>query len=220
MNVLIFAPHPDDEVLGVGGTIAKRAADGDNVTVCVVTRGYPPRYDADFIEKSVEEAKKAHKLLGVQNTIWNNFPTLELDDGKLHKIIEVFGQAIDKVNPDEIFIPHHGDMHLEHRLVSEAAMVALRPKNFFKPHRILAYETMSETHWNIPSAHNDFSPNVYEDITHTLSKKMEALRTFTTQIEEFPATRSTAAVEALAKVRGAVANVSAAEAFMLIREVR
>ena len=111
-------------------------------------------------------------------------------------------------------------MHIDHRMVVEAAMVALRPVTFPKLQAIYAYETLSETAWDIPNTVNEFIPNVFEDISGTLEKKVQALRVFASQMAPFPAARSPEAAEALARYRGALAGVNAAEAFSLIREIR
>jgi LmbE family N-acetylglucosaminyl deacetylase len=122
--------------------------------------------------------------------------------------------------PDEVYIPHRGDMQLDHQMVVDAAMVALRPKYKHIVKRIYAYETLSETGWNIPNTTNEFIPTVYEDISNTISKKLEAMNIFQSQLAEFPAARSLGAIKALAKYRGATVNVTAAEAFTLIREIK
>ena len=99
-------------------------------------------------------------------------------------------------------------------------MVALRPKYSFAPSRIYAYETLSETGWNIPNVQNEFIPNAYVDISEQLDGKLRAMKYYASQMEEFPAARSLEAIEALARFRGAVMNRRAAEAFMLVREIR
>ena len=132
------------------------------------------------------------------------------------KIVEL----VKKINPDEVYIPHRGDMQIDHQMVADAAMVAVRPRGEHYPKRIYAYETLSETGWNIPNTVNEFIPTVYEDITDTFDKKIEAMSIFESQLSPFPAARSIGAIKALAKFRGATVSVKAAEAFSLIREVK
>ena len=129
-------------------------------------------------------------------------------------------QAVRRVLPDEVYIPHRGDMQLDHKMIADAAMVALRPKYEHVVRRIYAYETLSETGWDVPNTVNEFIPNVYEDVSEFLPKKLEAMGIFKSQTAEFPAARSIGAVEALARYRGASVNVPAAEAFSLIREIK
>ncbi len=220
MIVLIIAPHPDDEIIGVGGTIAKRTASGDEAYVCVVTKGIPPIFDEKFVEQGRRECRKADAMLGVKETIFLDFPAVMLETIPRYQFNERIGKIVQQIKPDEVYIPHRGDMQIDHQMVVDAVMVALRPKYAHVVRRIYAYETLSETGWNIPNTTNDFIPTVYEDISETLRKKIEAMCIFKSQLAEFPATRSLGAIEALAKYRGAMVNIRAAEAFSLIREIK
>ncbi len=220
MNVLIIAPHPDDEVLGVGGTIAKRANNGDNVYVCVVTKAGEPLFSSELVEQGRSECREADKFLGVKETFFLDFPAVRLEEVPRYKLNEGLMQAVQRVKPDEVYIPHRGDMQLDHKMIVDAVMVALRPKYDHIVKRIYAYETLSETGWDIPNTVNEFIPNVYEDISETLENKLKAMGIFKSQCGEFPAARSLGAIEALAKYRGATVNLRAAEAFSLIREIK
>lgn len=220
MRILIIAPHPDDEVIGVGGIIAKRAASGDEVYVCVVTKGCPPLFDVELVEKGREECRKADKLLGVCETIFLDFPAVMLETVPRYELNGKISEVIQKIKPQEVYIPHRGDMQIDHQMVVDAAMVGLRPKYEHTVERIYAYETLSETGWNVPNIQNEFIPTVYEDISKYLTLKLEAMKVFVTQLGEFPNARSLKAMEALARFRGATVNVMAAEAFSLIREIK
>lgn len=220
MNVLVIAPHPDDEILGVGGTIAKRAMNGDSVYVCVVTKAGEPLFREELVEQGRKECREADHLLGVEETFFLDFPAVRLEEVPRYKLNEGLMQAVQRVKPDEVYIPHRGDMQLDHKMIVDAVMVALRPKYNHVVKRIYAYETLSETGWDIPNTVNEFIPTVYEDISENLKKKLDAMSLFQSQIEEFPAARSLEAIEALAKFRGAVVNLRAAEAFALIREIK
>ena len=220
MKVLVFAPHPDDEIIGIGGTIAKKAAIGDDVYVCIVTSGQPPIYSDEATLIVQDEARRADNHLGVKETIFLNFPAVMLETVPRYKLNESISKVIQMIAPDEVYIPHRGDMQIDHQIVVDAAMVALRPKYDHVIKRIYAYETLSETGWNIPNTVNEFIPTVYEDITNTIKNKLGAMRIYTTQLAEFPAARSLEAIEALARFRGATVNVKAAEAFSLIREIK
>ena len=220
MNVLVFAPHADDEVLGVGGTIAKRAAAGDCVYVCVVTCGKPPLYTEERTKEVQRECREADRLLGVKETIFLNFPSVMLESVPRYELNAAIMSVVKRTAPDEVYLPHRGDMQLDHKLIVDACMVALRPKNAYSFKRIYAYETLSETGWDIPNTTNEFIPTVYEDISDTLSRKLNAMKVFEIQLDEFPAARSIAALEALARYRGATVNCVAAEAFSLIREIK
>ena len=220
MKVLVIAPHPDDEIIGTGGTIAKRSAAGDEVFVCIVTKGYPPIFDEDFISQGRRECLEADKLLGVRETVFLDFPAVMLETVPRYQFNGAMCDVVSRLRPDEVYIPHRGDMQLDHQVVVDAAMVALRPKYQHVVKRVYAYETLSETGWNIPNTVNEFIPNVYENIADTLENKLRAMAVFQSQLEQFPAARSLEAMKALAKFRGATVNVPAAEAFSLVREIK
>lgn len=220
MKVLVIAPHPDDEIIGVGGTIAKRVKSGDEVYVCVVTKGQEPIFSKESVGKVREECRKADAELGVKNTIFLDFPAVMLETVPRYQLNGRIAEVIQCIMPHEVYIPHRGDMQLDHQMVVDASMVALRPKYSHVVSRIYAYETLSETGWNIPNVTNEFIPTVYEDISETINKKLSAMNVFKTQLGDYPNARSIEAIDALAKYRGSTVNVFAAEAFSLIREVK
>ena len=220
MRVLVIAPHPDDEIIGVGGTIAKRVKAGDEVYVCVVTKGQEPMFKKEFIEQGRKECRAADAKLGVTETIFLDYPAVMLETVPRHELNGKISDLIQQLKPEEVFIPHRGDMQLDHQMVVDAVMVAVRPRGDYYPKRVCAYETLSETGWNIPNTVNEFIPTVYEDVSEFMDIKLKAMRIFESQLGTFPEARSIGAIEALAKFRGATVNVMAAEAFSLIREIR
>lgn len=219
MNVLIFAPHRDDEIIGVGGTILKRKAAGDRVAVCIVTasEGYEV---SDFVKTVHSEMLAAHEYCGVDKYYGLPFNPIILETYPRKNLNNAMMDVIKQEKPDEVYIPFWGDMQKDHRVVTEAAMVVMRAKYNHPIKRIYAYETLSETGINLPTQENTFIPNVFEDITDYLDEKLKTFSFFKTQIADFPDLRSLEAVEALAKFRGATVNVKAAEAFMLVRETK
>ena len=219
MNVLVIAPHADDEILGVGGTLAKFIGAGNSVYVCIASRGCEPLFSKEFVESIVKEAIACHKLLGVKKTFFFDFPAAMLEKANRNEINDKLYEVIDEVKPDIAFIPHYGDMQKDHEIIAKACMVALRPKYQHKVKAIYSYETVSETEWNIPHATNTFIPNVYIDISDYILKKMEAMEQYKSQLSDFPNPRSLEALEALAKYRGSTINVRAAESFALIRQI-
>lgn len=219
-KVLVIAPHPDDEVLGVGGTMARLAHQGHDIFVAIVTHGDPSMFDPGFIEQGRQEALKAHRLLGVRDTIFmEGFPAALLDTVPHSQLNEAFRKVLNDVKPQILFIPFNGDIHLDHRLVFESALVAARPNSTQQVQAIYAYETLSETNWNAPPLTPGFLPNTYFDISAFLEVKLEAMRVYQTQLKLFPHERSIKAIRALARLRGATVGFEAAEAFVLIRSV-
>ncbi|MCD2136463.1 PIG-L deacetylase family protein [Salinicoccus halitifaciens] len=216
MKVLVFAPHNDDEVLGVGGTIAKYVKAGHSVYVCEVTSTPDP----EWTKEEQTQAKAAHEFLGVEETIFLNLPMIGLRhydtaefNGKVHDVVQ-------QVQPEVVFLPHKGDMNFDHAEVTYSAMVALRPFNVPNLKEVLAYETLSETEWNTPTVDNVFMPNVFIDITDTIEDKLKAMEFYKGELKAFPHPRSLEAMRALSVYRGSTINVNHAEAFMLLRSVR
>ncbi len=219
-KLLVIAPHPDDEILGCGGTMIKNIQNGNEVFVCIVTKGPQPMFPVEIVEKTRQDARDCHRKIGVKNTFFLDFPSVYLEECHRYELNDSILKVVREVMPDEVYIPHWGDMQKDHQIVADACMVALRPKYEPKVRRIYSYETMSETAWNAPNVQNEFMPNVYVDISDTLESKLTALSFFETQLSDFPDARSIEAIEALAKYRGALMHLKAAEAFMLIRELK
>ena len=219
MNVLVIAPHRDDEMLGVGGTILKHKAAGDRVAVCVVAARAGEKLSPN-VEKLHQGMLKAHAFCGVDEYIGLPYRSSELERVPRKEFNQAILDVIVKTRPEEVYLPFWGDMQVDHRAVTEAAMVALREKYDHPVRRICVYETLSETGIGLPVEGSAFIPDVFVDITDYLEDKKKALGFYSTQIHEFPDLRSLEAIEALARYRGATVNVKAAEAFMLVREVR
>ena len=219
MNILVIATHPDDEVLGCGGTIARHASRGDRVDVLVVTRGAPDLYSDEQVKALRKELESAHSILGIAAAHFLDFPAPKLDLVPAHELADAIGAQIGSIRPSIAYLPHRGDLHADHRCVFEAALVAARPIGDRIVRKLMSYETLSETEWAAPVAEDAFLPSVFIEITACLEKKKQALAAYRSQLREFPHPRSLQAVESLARLRGSTAGVQAAEAFQLIREI-
>lgn len=220
MKVLVIAPHADDEIIGVGGTIIKHIKNGDRVYVCIVTKGAKPLFSEETVNTIRRETIECHTKIGIEKTYFLEFPSVMLESVNRYELNNRISDVIQEVCPNEVYIPHIGDMQKDHQMVTEAAMVGLRPKYKHRIERIYAYETLSETGWNIPNVQNEFIPNVYVDISNEMQEKLKAMECYASQLGTFPEARSLEAIEALAKFRGTTANISRAEAFSLIREIK
>ena len=218
-DVAVIAPHPDDEVLGCGGTMARLAAQGSRVYVVTVTRGQPPDFAPDAVEQVQAEALDAHRLLGVAESHFLDLPAARLDTVGQAQVNAALGGLLDRLAPDTLFLPFTGDIHHDHQIVFMAAMVWARPRHARSPARILAYETLSETNWFAPPATPPFLPTVFIDIADTLQLKLDAFAAYRSQTKIFPDERSPEAIEALARMRGATVYRPAAEAFAAVRLV-
>jgi LmbE family N-acetylglucosaminyl deacetylase len=218
-RALVIAPHPDDEVLGCGGVLARLADAGKATHVAIVTEGRAPQYTAAHAATLGKETRAAQALLGITDVHYIGLPAAALDQVAHAAVNSLIAELVTSVAPDTLFVPFGGDVHLDHQLVFASAMVAARPNRETYPVRILAYETMSETNWNAPGISPAFVPNVFIDISTTLDRKLAAMAAYKSQVRPLPSERSIEALAALARVRGSTVYRSAAEAFMLIREV-
>jgi LmbE family N-acetylglucosaminyl deacetylase len=216
-NTLIIAPHPDDEVLGCGGTIKRLSSGGTEVFVLIATRGKIGMYSEGSIVNTRSDAKRAHKILGVAETRFLDFPAPDLDLVSIAEISDAISSIIKEFDVSTVYMPHHGDIHNDHKVVFQAGLVAARPLNGNPVKRIFSYETLSETEWAAPFGNNSFVPTFFVNITDHLSAKLEAMKCFRTQLREFPNPRSLEAIKALANFRGSTVGLNHAEAFMTIR---
>lgn len=218
-KILVIAPHPDDEVLGCGGIIKKFSEIGHQVYILVVTRGTSKYYSEERINNVRNEAKNAHKILGVQETLFLNYPAPELDTVSVSEISKSFSEIIQKLQINTIFLPHRGDIHHDHAIVFNAGIVASRPVGKYTVSEVYSYETLSETEWAPPFGDDAFIPNYFINVTEQFEYKLKAFECFKSQIRPFPNSRSLEAIESLAKYRGATVGFKRAEAFMLIRKI-
>ena len=219
-DILIIAPHPDDEVFGCGGTMARHADAGDRVHVVVVTRGSPEVFPPQSVDIVRAEAAQAHRLLGVASCRYLDFPAPKMDQIAGHTVADKLRQLILQIRPEVIYVPHCGDIHADHKAVFWAACVAARPAVDFQVSRVLSYETLSETEWGPPSGGSAFTPTVFVDIAAQLERKLQSASAYVSQLKDAPHPRSLACLKALARFRGSTACIEAAEAFVHVRETQ
>lgn len=218
-TALVIAPHPDDEVLGAGGTIAALAAHGCQVHVLVASQDLPPLYLADTAEKIRNEAQRAHSALGVKNTEFLPHPSVELARMGVAELNSGIQKAVDRLQPDLVLAPFP-DRHLDHKAVFEAAMVASRPiGSGCAISTVALYETLSETHWNVPHIEADFVPDWFVDISDHIDAKLAAFSAYASQVQDYPGPRSLRALEALATFRGSQVSLEFAESFQTVRRI-
>jgi N-acetylglucosamine malate deacetylase 1 len=218
-RVLVIAPHPDDEVLGCGGAIARHADQGDEVQILVMTRGAAELYPLDHEEEVRQEAKSAHAVLGVANVCFLDFPAPKLDTIPGYQLADAIASVIRNFQPQTVYLPHRGDIHVDHQKVYQATLVAARPINRCSVRQLLCYETLSETEWAPPWSDTAFVPNVFVNISDYLDLKLKAMHCYQSELQSAPHPRSIQAIETLAKLRGTTVNLPAAEAFMLVRHI-
>jgi len=223
-RVLVLAPHNDDETLGVGATMAKHVANGDEVFVSVLTSidENNPVMKPNKPEIRAE-TKQAMEILGVNynNVIYRDLPNVLLNDEPMYKVNKVVVDVVKEVGPDVLYIPFINDLHKDHREIVYAAQVAARTCTDFGRNikEVMMYETLSETHWNIESVEGGFLPNVFNEIYDFLDLKLQAVQAYKSLLKFFPDVRSVEALRSLAIVRGAIVGMRAAEGFMLVRKL-
>lgn len=217
-NVLIVVAHADDEVLGCGGTIAKRVASGDAVQLLILADGVSSRPDAvssDAVLRS-EAAEVAAKILGIHNTVRLDMPDNSLDSLPLLQVVRAIENVIQKIKPNIIYTHHYGDLNIDHRVTHQAVMTACRPLPGTCIKEIYTFEALSSTEWNSPFVH-PFIPQLFVDITDYVHTKMTALNAYSSEMRLAPHSRSFEHIHALALHRGHSAGLTAAEAFMVMR---
>jgi LmbE family N-acetylglucosaminyl deacetylase len=219
-NVLVVAPHSDDETLGCGGTILRHREAGDRIHWLLVTVSHVDYggFTAERIaerEKEIERVAAHYRFDSVTSL---GFPATMIDSMPLGQLVGAVSKVFRSIEPNVLYLPYRGDVHSDHTTTFDA--VAACTKWFRHPYvkRVLCYEAISETEFGINPDSNGFRPNVFVDITPYFEKKLEIMREYAGELGEFPFPRSEQVVRAVASYRGATAGVEAAEAFMLLRE--
>ena len=230
MKILVIVAHPDDEVLGMGGTIAKHSANKDKIHVVYLTQGIKSRRSVknqtryeikekdekiinNEIEKLKKNALKSNKILGVKDTKFYDLPDNELDSIPRLKIIKIIEKEIERIKPEIVYTNHYGDLNIDHRLVYEACLTACRPIKSKNP-QLITFGVISSMEWNFP---NSFNPNYFVNITNYVKLKIRAMKAYENEIRKFPHPRSIENIEITAKKMGTICGKKYSEAFEIIR---
>ncbi len=217
-NVLVVAAHPDDEVLGCGGTIARHIENGDKVSVVFMSDGVNSRANVKDNEEDErrECAKKASEILGAQPPRFLNFPDNRMDSVALLDIVQSLEAVIEEIYPEVIYTHHIGDLNIDHQVTSQAVMTACRPLPNSCIREIYSFEVLSSTEWS-NSYDSTFRPNYFVDIESVKQKKLSALQAYQKEMRGYPHSRSIESVQALMSIRGSSVGLLAAEGFVLNR---
>ena len=218
MKTLVVAPHPDDEILGCGGTLLRRKAEGAKLGWLIAT-GISEKagWSVECVQKRDVEIEKVAEMVGFDQVFNLRVPSSQLDSIPMNDLINKFSDVFREFQPQEVFLPCCSDVHSDHRLVFDASVACTKWFRYPTVNRVLAYETISETEFNL-NQDNSFCPNYYFDITEFLERKLEIMSIYSTELGDFPFPRSIKAIRALAEFRGSTAGFAAAEAFQLLRE--
>lgn len=225
MKVLVVAAHPDDEVLGCGGSIARLTQEGHDVYIAILGEGITSRYDkheqADqgIIKDLQNRSRQVSKLLGVKELCLYDLPDNRFDTVPLLNIIKTVEKLINRFNPKIVYTHHGGDLNIDHVITHRAVMTATRPAGNCPVTEIYAFEVPSSTEWAFGQFQPAFQPNVFLDISDTLEIKIQAMQIYESEARNFPHPRSPEALQALAKHWGSAVGVGTAEALELVRLV-
>lgn len=222
MKILVVAAHPDDEVLGCGGTIARHVSEGDEVYCLILGDGITARNldkkEADKQLKQLKEhSKKSAKILGIKQIYFNGFKDLYFDTIPLLEVVKCVEKYKNQIRPDIIYTHHYGDLNIDHQITYKAALTATRPMEGETVKKIYSFEIPSSTEW---AFNNTFKPNVFVDVSNTMWKKIEAFQCYTSEIRESPHPRSVISLKNMAYRWGGIVNLWYVEAFELVREIR
>ena len=218
MKTVVVAPHPDDEVLGTGGTLLRRKAEDETIAWLIVT-GITGEmgWSEEKINQRAHEIKRVTELFGFDSVFELKFPTTQLDQVPMSDLVAAISNVFKKFEPEEVFVPHPADVHADHRMVFDAVASCTKWFRYLSVKRVLAYETLSETDFGLGTSQS-FRPNVFVNIEPYLDDKIRAMDIYASEIGEFPFPRSHEAIQALAILRGAASGFKTAEAFELLRE--
>ncbi len=225
-KVLVVAAHPDDEVLGVGGTILSHSKHGDIIHIMIMAEGITSRSEKRDVEGSRNELVELHakcekvsEALGAEKLIMCKFPDNRMDGVELLDVVKEIEKEVDSFEPDIVYTHHAGDVNVDHAITHNAVITACRSMPGCSVKTILFFETLSSTEWQIQTSDKIFYPNWFIDVSDTFEQKQKVLHLYESEMREFPHTRSYMAVENLAHLRGCTIGAEYAEAFMLGRNI-
>lgn len=219
MRVLIFAAHPDDELLGLGGTVAKHVDAGDDVVAVIASEGASARYADGAAGVLEQHCRAAAKILGIRDLHFLGLGDQRLDTKPMIEVTQALESVMRTVRPDAVYLHHWGDLNRDHRVVAEAALVACRPVGPDYPSRLYCFETPSSSEWSAPDPACHFVPTRFVDVTATIERKLAAMACYTTELRPAPHPRSLEALRARAATWGHTVGRPYAEAFVVVREL-
>lgn len=218
IKTIVVAPHPDDEVFGVGGTLLRRKAEGAKVAWLVMTAiSVESGWNECKVTERNDEINRITEIFGFDQVYRCNFAPAQLDRVPMSNLVSRISEVFKSFEPEEVFVPHSSDAHSDHRIVFNAATACTKWFRYPSISRVLAYETVSETDFGL-GPELAFRPNVFVDIEQFLETKLGAMEVYKSELGAFPFPRNRETIQALAALRGAASGFRAAEAFELLRE--
>jgi LmbE family N-acetylglucosaminyl deacetylase len=224
-TVLVIAAHPDDEVLGCGGTIARRVDEGHEVHILILGEGITSRYenreeaDQERLDALATTSREVSAFLGAEEAHLHDFPDNRFDTVPLLDVVKRIEDVIEAVRPEVVFTQHGGDLNIDHNVVYRATLTATRPMTDCPVEKVYAYEVASSTEWAFQEFSPPFRPNTFLDISETLEKKIDAMEMYESEARSYPHPRAPESLRAIARNWGRTAGLQAAEAFELVRSI-
>ena len=221
-KIVVIAAHPDDELLGCGGTLIKHSKKkGDYIKTLILGQGMLSRGEDESVLTHLRaDAKKANDIIGVNELKFFEFPDNAFDSVPLLKIIKVVENEIDDYQPDIIYTHFSHDLNIDHRRTFEAVMTACRPQPGFKNPDIYSFYIQSSTDWISSTEATQFVPNVFVDVENEIERKIEALAAYQTEMREYPHSRSLESIRVFSRYWGTRFGKRFSEPFILVRSVR
>jgi len=218
MRIIVITPHPDDETLGCGGTLFRQKAEKNEIYWLIVTgiseeTGWPKK----VVKKREAEINSVANIYGFTEVFQLRLPTTRIDSLPVSDMIEKITEVYKKVEPEIIYMPYAYDVHTDHQIIAKVVQSTLKWFRHPYLHKILMYETPSETEFNFVENRN-FNPNIFIDISNFLDDKIKVMKIYQKEISEHPFPRSEKNMRALATFRGSQSGFQAAEAFELVYE--
>jgi LmbE family N-acetylglucosaminyl deacetylase len=226
-KILVVAAHPDDEVLGCGGTIARHVIEGDETHVVILAEGVTSRdlaqqrdrKEADLAALQ-KQAREAHGILGTSFLHFHNFPDNRMDEVALLDVVKVVESYIGDIQPDTVYCHGNSDLNVDHRIVCQSVLTATRPFPGQSVRQVLAFEVLSSSEWNFADFPRGFAPNYFFNISTTLPQKIKAMAAYENELRPWPHPRSLEALEYQCRLHGSTIGVEAAERFQALRIIR
>jgi N-acetylglucosamine malate deacetylase 1 len=219
MNVLVIGAHPDDEVLGLGGTLARHVRNGDVVYPLICADASQVRYAEDQRAKLKEACRKSCVELGLQEPEFLGFPDQKLDTFSQIELTRPIEERIQAYKPEVVYTHHAGDINRDHQVLNEVTLVATRPKPGGMVSRVLSYYVPSSTDWAPYTAERAFFPTWFIDISDTIEDKLRAVAHYSSETPPYPHPRSLEAIRSQARFWGSSLGLEYVEPFVLLRNL-
>lgn len=219
-RVLVLAVHPDDETLGCGGTLLKHKSVGDQLHWCIATttRGVSG-FSAEFADAREAEIARVRSSYDFETVDYLGLPSAQVDNVPFNDIVAKLSSAVKRVGPEILYLPYLHDVHSDHKIVAQAAMICTKSFRFPTVKRVLMMEALSETEYAGGSGGPTFAPNFFVDVSAFAARKLEIMSTYQSELGEHPFPRSCLAINSLGTLRGSMCGAVHAEAFQLLKHI-